>query len=567
MVFLLPAGLAGEETPGTDHIESGKFKLITQEEERISAHRLAQQSQENIGGGRDEPVLHKIPESYLETGRAEWIEYQLPIDHDPEDPPYPMIVCWHGYGQSCRSVSLDSLIDEECTERNWIFLSITGAWQCHFGCLLAQYHCTKAIQYVIEELRFNVDLDRIYMAGFSMGGGAAASYASRHLSEQEGYPVAGLIVVAPTFDWMHAYDQNDPGVQYWLPLLIGQPPASAPFEYKRISTLSIKDGSTYELQESMGQNMRHNMPVFITYAGNDPLVYGPIQNNIFHAMMSDLEANVIVDYQPSSATPHHWQLLDLETALDFIEAYTLEDHETKTLSVLSDREASYYWAGMDQSSADAFSHFGGQASPWQNKLTIKSTDNVDEISVDCAKAGLNDQANLRIAYETSPASAQALKLQPLSKTPTYVVDQQGVLYPYYSYGQPEQQVSILCPPVQNPGFTISFEAYNLSLTASEKAGLDELVFISLGGGDPYDAYLFFFSATQVETPVGIHHLLVYPFSPTIWYFSVLDDTGAGSLNVLVPNDPQALGMVIFQQFVTYDVMLKEKSNLATTTIE
>src|SRR4029453_12425053 len=56
------------------------------------------------------------------TGKPEVLWYQLPDGYSASGPPHPMVIAWHGYGQSARSVSNLSTVDEECNARNWIYL-------------------------------------------------------------------------------------------------------------------------------------------------------------------------------------------------------------------------------------------------------------------------------------------------------------------------------------------------------------------------------------------------------------------------------------------------------------
>ena len=62
-----------------------------------------------------------------------------------------------------------------------VFLAeITGAIEENFGYPIAQIHCTAAINYMINDLQLNIDTDRIYMAGFSMGGSQSLTLALRN---------------------------------------------------------------------------------------------------------------------------------------------------------------------------------------------------------------------------------------------------------------------------------------------------------------------------------------------------------------------------------------------------
>ncbi|MBU0754392.1 MAG: hypothetical protein KJ645_04590 [Planctomycetes bacterium] len=476
------------------------------------------------------------------------------------------MVCWHGYNQTCLSVSIDSPIDEECENRGWVYLSITGVNQVNFGYLKAQIHCNKAIKYLIEDLLIPIDRNRIYMAGFSMGGGAAVSYACRHLSVEEDapYPVAGLVLVSPAMDWTYAYNQCDPGVMTYLPIYLDGTPEEVPFAYKQISSLYIL-GHNYWLDDSMGQNLAHNMPIFLTYADNDPLSYVPVQNNLFSNMLNNLGANLLVDHYVYAENPHSWTLLDVGAAFDFIENYSLEDQETENLTILADRSAKFYWAEIVMRANDSFARLTGSAISELNRLIITEAANMNSVTVDFDYAGFDDGKNLRIDYHSTPTQNQALRLAPISE-PTYMVDGAGVLEDY-SYDAPSEQLSIEIKPPSDDLFMVSFEPYNLILSADTDQAVGKEITISMSGGDPYDPYLLFLALEQVETPVSWRHLLINPLYPTVWIYWSLDGEGNGILTPTLPDDPALVGLIVYEQFLTYDTEIKEISNLQVTQIK
>ncbi|MFH2001757.1 MAG: hypothetical protein ABIK28_18880 [Planctomycetota bacterium] len=570
--------LAQAQIEQEDYIVGGKFRVITAEEEQELAGRLSATLSEQAyirsgqagsleKDGRSQLTLQQIPSSYTGTGLPEWIEYQVPDAYYPAGPALPMLVCWHSYGQSCQSVAYDSQLDEECNSRGWFFLSITGAQQCNFGYLVGQIHCTKAIDYLRDELGYKIDTDRIYMAGLSMGGGGAANYAGRHLSGEEGYRIAGLILVAASVDLVHAYYQNDPGVQYWLPLLVGGPPTSHNFQYRQIGTLTIISGDTYRLDRSVGQNLNNNMPIYQTYAGNDPLSYGPFQNAIFADMLTDIGANIQVEYMVTHPSPHKWALLDIETSFDFVEAYSLQDQNTDDLQLVIDRSTKYYWA--DVTTVDPYNFAGliGESSSAQNRVTVSDTSNLDSLKVDCTWAGLDISSELSLHYSSFEGIAQNIMLQPISTEPTYIVDDEGTLFHDYTYSSAEEQLAISWSGLEALDLKSSFEQYNLTLSIPQYVQLAQQVQISMSGGAANNPYLLFFAVHQKETKVGCHHILVDPLPPTLWFFSVLNGVGESSLFLTVPNDGGLLGTTFYMQFLTYGPQIKEISNMTATTIQ
>ncbi|MBU0756239.1 MAG: alpha/beta hydrolase, partial [Planctomycetes bacterium] len=487
--------------------------------------------------------------------------------------PTPMLVCWHRYSQSCASVSLQSLLDEECETRGWIYLAITGATTDNFGFPGAQINCTQAISYMMDPvngLGLNVDRERIYMAGCSMGGGAAISYVGRHLSRLAGHRIAGLILVAPPVDWIHAATVGgDTGTLNSLTTYLGGDPTQCPFAWKQICGL-VMDGGTANLEESMGQNLRHQCPIYVVYAGNDPLFYLPDQMLALTFMLSNIGANYMMRFELYAPIPHNWDLLNIQQSFNFISGYTLADQETESLDVLMDREEKFYWVDMiQQTTADAFSRFTGSADPAQNTLEVTDTVNMDTLRVDCDWAGLDDSKNLMLDYATSQPQEQEIQLEPLATEPTYMVDAGGVLHPEYSYESGNERSLITRAAGQTLDLKLSFEPYNLTLTADPTVPINGYLSVNLSGGEPFDTAVFFLAFSQMEFAIAYQHILVPPIPPSIFFIFPMDAAGSLALGGTIPNDPGIIGVIFYLQYLTYDKILyevKEISNLTLTEI-
>jgi pimeloyl-ACP methyl ester carboxylesterase len=555
----LAPGAIAQSTGGED-ITDGKFSYVPPE---IGFEYPAPDPSDSGMDGLEEI---EIPGTWMSTGDPEMIHLSVP-DSPPPVNGYPLMVCWHGYKQSHTSVAEKSKVDEECAERNWVFLSILGVNQVNFGYLQAQIHCTEAIDYLITELAVPVDLNSIYMAGFSMGAGAAASYASRHMSAVDKYPVAGLILVCPLYDWIDAYEAGDVGVQTYMPILLGGTPSEVPFKYKQISTLRLV-AHEYVLEESMGQNLAHNMPVFITYADNDPIGHLPPQNLVFIDMMTDLGANYVLDFHAFSLDPHSWTLLDTDAAFDFLANYTLPDQNPLSIQILADRSATFYWAEINSGTLEVFSQFQANIFPVHNKMVVLETSNVDRMGADLSQIGLGNHKDLLIDYRSTYEDTQIFEIVPVDTEPTYVVDANGVLFPGYTYDPGEEKIVYMLDPPISEFLKNSFEPYNLTLIAPPTAKLGEIVTIELSGGSPSDFFILILSLVQKELKVGQGHILVDPFPPLgvmIQYY--LDDQGNRTMEPRIPGDPLLVGTAIYEQFLTFDSYLKEISNLQSTVIE
>ncbi|MFH1999490.1 MAG: hypothetical protein ABIK28_07415 [Planctomycetota bacterium] len=519
---------------------------------------------EGADSARGELIHTLIPASYTGTGLPEWIHYQIPDAYDPGGPGCPLLVCWHAFYQSCKSVAEASQIDESCNERGWIYLSITGATKIQLSSLLAQTHCEKAIQYMEEVLALNIDPDRIYMAGLSGGGLAAASYTARHLNPER-HRVAGVIMVAAAHDLIDLYNR-DPDMPYWLEQVLGGSPADLPFEYKQIGTLFLQNNS-YVVNESMGINLAHHLPVFVAYAENDPNLIIPEQNAIFIEMLNDMQASYFLDYYVNAPDPHSWNLLDVEAALDYIGAYTLNDEETKSIHIVADRDEKFYWAEVIQEMARAFSELKGHVDAVQNRLDVEEATDTEVLTVDMAITGLTEEKPLGIRFQSSSPEQQTLKLAPVSIAPTFVVDPQGTLFKDWFFDP--QGLTLTRQPFESLDLYISYELYSLSLTLDpQTVKIGETCDLDLKEGDPGDACLLIFAVEQTLTHVGpLHHMLVNPLPPAIWFCTDLDSSGSLPLAIRLPHDPGLAGITLYLQGATYGTGgAKEISNLAIAEI-
>lgn len=524
-----------------------------------------------------ELTVEIIPDTYTGTGDPEPIAYYVPNGYNPSVP-HTMIVCWHGYSVSCLGPPTFSQIDEQCETRNWIFLSVQGHSSKNWGNLLAQVHCTKAIKFMMDPVDgfgLNVDTDRIYMAGYSMGGVAAASYASRHMGmeKESKYPIAGLILVASVLDLIHLYFNANSEVKLQLEQLYGGSPSQVPFNYKQCSGLYMENG-TFVLDESMGRNLSNNLPVYVTYAEDEPQASLLAQNIIFVRMLKDpaVQANLYEKYWPKGTVPvpHSWGCLnlDIDNALDFIEQYSLQTLDTDGLALLADRDAQFYWLDVAQTSAGAFSKILCAVSETDNELSVSEALNAAALSVNTGWTGLKAEDELWIFWQSTASNHQSLVIQPLNIGPTYIVDGGGILYSDYSYNGTERTLDIAFSPSADLDLKASYEVYNLSLVTDPQVSLGQPYTLDLSGGDPYDPIILFLSLEQKETHVKNNkHLLLNPFgTSSFWLYMALGPAGELSFPLQIPHDPLLKGVIIHQQFLTYDTGLKEISNMSSTEI-
>ena len=121
------------------------------------------------------------------TGLEEFFSLYVPAL--PPGVERPMVVGFHSFRRSHLEVSLGTDMLAKAAARNWFFLapvqrSAVGDPFINYGSVQSQEHVEVLIRWVMDI--YEIDPDRIYGVGFSMGGGSVMSYAARHCDGDEG---------------------------------------------------------------------------------------------------------------------------------------------------------------------------------------------------------------------------------------------------------------------------------------------------------------------------------------------------------------------------------------------
>ena len=118
---------------------------------------------------------------YEDDEQLDIFAYQIPESFDLEST-YPLLIGFHQWGGNQMS-TFSTTFDEEANQRGWIFLSPFGGSSNNYNHQGAQYMVKEAIKWMI--VNYNIDENRIYMVGGSMGGAAGMIYANNHLNPDE----------------------------------------------------------------------------------------------------------------------------------------------------------------------------------------------------------------------------------------------------------------------------------------------------------------------------------------------------------------------------------------------
>ncbi len=330
----------------------------------------------------------------------------------------PLLVMFHAYDVSEWDCYLNSPLFQEALDRGWFVLAPLGANQVNFGIPYAQVNIEYALDLFTAVLP--VDPNRIYGAGFSMGGGTMMSYAARH-HDLDRTRFAAVVNHTGGISVANSYANSTNTAYFDNPLLFGGPPSANPFLYSQASVLDIEDPSlVVDPTTDQARNLAH-VPVLNEHAINDPLVYLVDQTITVHNWMSQ----TLGFPQSFLLTPpfavHSWSTIDTNTALNWLYSKTLDTPSEGEHRMLADREASWLHFYIYQDAPGAFTPFRWNLESSINRLTIDETENLQQIVVDTLSLGLNTGVNLDLVLGTADSTAEVVTLTGYNIAPQEVL--------------------------------------------------------------------------------------------------------------------------------------------------
>nr|MBC7244124.1 DNRLRE domain-containing protein [Chloroflexota bacterium] len=258
--------------------------------------------------------------------------YQVPIMHNPGRP-MPLLVSVGGIGEG-RWEALYRYA-ERANAREWLLLapdirSATGNEGGRTASLPVQHDIIDAIDYLLTDSSLNIDPTRIYLSGFSVGGGIVATVAAK-------YPHR----IAAVVDWAGPTDLKEwaeqrPSVQPSLIADIGCPfsgPGMCPMEWMRRSA------------RAMAQNLKH-VALAVVHGRNDTRVPFAQSWDFYQHMRSFFVPEEYHKQFIWHDDDHVDWLPDFDD-LGFMANFTLNANPTDIM-IRADESKDYYWVRMQQ---------------------------------------------------------------------------------------------------------------------------------------------------------------------------------------------------------------------------
>ncbi|MFT7461791.1 MAG: poly(3-hydroxybutyrate) depolymerase [Pseudohongiellaceae bacterium] len=528
-----------------------------------------------VGDGVDTPTEGTAPimmDGFIPSGPGgtgtplpEIFKYQLPLSYTPGGPGLPLLVAYHGFGSSANSVGPATTLDEEANTRDMLYLSPTGIDDKLFGSPICQQHIEVAIQWMIDN--FDVDEDRIYMVGFSMGGCVVANFASRH-RDPEDIMIAAVGVISGTLDITQSWILGDAALKGWLENSYNfkGSPAQNAFNYLQASSVYFDPFSYLPLpgtltpSQSMGSNLEYP-PTYLTYDVDDTLVEVRGSIDQFDALLQTQGATIMkavksgtVDPDTGLPAPHSWAVLDEVEMLDFFGAVTV-DRYPETFDAMLDLGGNIAWASTSQEFIDTFTYIDGVANPGAGSMVITNVTNASDVFLDASLAGISGVWSVHVTATSADVRGFTLHLTGFDQTPSYLLDATTGNLITLVDSDPASGSLI----VEVPGNTtldvnvISNSAWTGVITSSPNpTGLNQVTTIDVDL--PATSASGWLIVAAVEQLYGAKGLTVTALAapPAFIVPLFLDANGDTSFNTTIPNTPSLVGVRLPLQVIGLD---------------
>ncbi|MCK6629314.1 MAG: prolyl oligopeptidase family serine peptidase [Anaerolineae bacterium] len=235
-----------------------------------------------------------------------------------------------------------------------------------YASLEGQYDIVATVKYMLQN--YNVDRDRIYIVGYSMGAQMATLMAAK-------YPdvFAALFDNKGPTDWVDWYNEsvalgNQGFHTGWMRRECYQVinnvntlrnPTQNPFCYQRRSSLNYASNYVRKLNFA---SIYSRMPISLTHTVSDALVQIHHSRDLRDAINSYNPSLLVSLFEENSGDPaidggspfFHDYEPDPTTVLNFLEPFTLDNNPT-SLDLTSDESKSFYWLRIVKSNAEQFS--------------------------------------------------------------------------------------------------------------------------------------------------------------------------------------------------------------------
>lgn len=337
----------------------------------------------------------------------------------PKVPPRALVVGFHPYGVSEKSIFLHTSLPQICATEGWMLLAPAGMSDTNFANLDSQTALDKIAELVASLFPFNEK--RAYTVGFSMGGLNAVSYAMRHLDPDGPLRIAGVVYHTGTADLFYAHSQATAPGKAKIEAALGGTPTAVPFEYERISPYVLQNGasSTADLERSPLRSIE-NLPFYVHLNLNDPNADLIVQVFKMVNLLTTLNANFKTETVQAGGI-HSWSTLDMRDAMDWVSQYDLPPAPLD-FDLFADRQAQYHY--VDVLAMDAPNDHGRVRVRIQvasNAFALEASRNLGRVAFETRAMGLDPSQPLAIMRTSGDGTSDELVLRDYTAAPAVVL--------------------------------------------------------------------------------------------------------------------------------------------------
>lgn len=350
----------------------------------------------------------------------------------------PLLVLFHGYGQTPADVYAQTSYFQEATERGWFVVAPLGAHVYNYGIDYAQENTEMVLDWVAHHLPINEE--RVYGVGFSMGGGWMTSYAARHVAPDQ-LRFAGLVNHTGTTSLQDLYSVANENALFNSPLMFGGSPTDVPFRYCVASTMDWDSATGITNAETDIARNLASIPIWTTYAQGDPLAHIRAQCDAFHDHFDNARGgNGRNDLVPGNT--HHWTSVDETEVLDWLEPKTLNTPGVNQFNeVLMDRDTKYWGFEIKQDTANEITPMRWFTHTAQNRVMIDGVENMKEIAFDASEIGLNTNGEFTLIFNNTDGLTVDIVIRGLNYPPTNV-SRTGSAAPAWTWDSATQELRL-----------------------------------------------------------------------------------------------------------------------------
>jgi len=255
--------------------------------------------------------------------------YQIPENYN-SNIEHPLLVAFHQWGGNENS-NYYTEFDEEANNRNWIMLSPYGGSPNNYNHQDMQDMVEGEILWMMEN--FNIDRNKIYMVGGSMGGATGAIYANNHLDPTKPM-VAATASASGILDCERRaieMDGNNSMIEWF-----GGNWDEVPFEYHRNSAVYFADST-----QSMHYNLQHT-PLYLDFGVTEP--HRTHAEDLYNLLLH-YNQSMWIDIEPSGS--HGYSVFDENHVCEWLSQYSLnfleEPQAPYSINVNLDEPSRAYW--------------------------------------------------------------------------------------------------------------------------------------------------------------------------------------------------------------------------------